>query len=221
VHSDNSHIDHQLGGGHVPEPQRKRSRFEWRSQLYTLASGAVTRLQHPSGAFDSAVFGQYGEIVAQWQDATHAAQVISLDSHTGHQTRILLPAAEMPPSRPWLSVTFPSSDGQQIQGWLAVPEGTGPFPCVLATHGGPTAAQLECFSPGSQAWLDHGFAFLTINYRGSTTFGHAFERQIWGDIGHWEVEDMVAARRWLVVAGIAHPDRILLTGWSYGGYLTL
>jgi dipeptidyl aminopeptidase/acylaminoacyl peptidase len=79
----------------------------------------------------------------------------------------------------------------------------------------------ESFSPGSQAWLDHGFAFLTINYRGSTTFGKAFEEQIWGDLGHWEVEDMVAARNWLVEQGIARPDEILLTGWSYGGYLTL
>jgi dipeptidyl aminopeptidase/acylaminoacyl peptidase len=40
-------------------------------------------------------------------------------------------------------------------------------------------------------------------------------------VGHWEVEDIVAARRWLVQSGIAKPDEVFLTGRSYGGYLTL
>ena len=79
----------------------------------------------------------------------------------------------------------------------------------------------ETFNAQSQAWLDHGFAYLTINYRGSTTFGREFQEQLWGNPGHWEVEDMVAARNWLVEHGFAERDQILLTGWSYGGYLTL
>jgi dipeptidyl aminopeptidase/acylaminoacyl peptidase len=74
---------------------------------------------------------------------------------------------------------------------------------------------------GAQAWLDHGFAFLTINYRGSVTFGRAFREQIWRNLGYWEVEDMIAARAWLIKRGIARPNQIFLTGWSYGGYLTL
>src|SRR5205809_7314479 len=77
------------------------------------------------------------------------------------------------------------------------------------------------FVPSSQSWIDHGFAFLSINYRGSTTFGRAFLEQIWGNIGRWEVEDMVAAGEWLVKEGIAHPSRVFVTGWSYGGYLSL
>lgn len=92
---------------------------------------------------------------------------------------------------------------------------------ILHVHGGPDLAMIEGFSAKSQAWLDHGFAYLTINYRGSTTFGRQFREQIWGNPGHWEVEDMVAARGWLVQEGIARPDRILVTGSSYGGYLTL
>ncbi|WDT82983.1 MAG: prolyl oligopeptidase family serine peptidase (plasmid) [Candidatus Manganitrophus sp.] len=82
-------------------------------------------------------------------------------------------------------------------------------------------ALTECFSVWSQAWLDHRFAFLAINYRGSTTFGRAFQEKIWGNPGYWEVEDLAAAHTWLVREGIAHPNQIFLTGWSYGGYLTL
>jgi len=80
---------------------------------------------------------------------------------------------------------------------------------------------LNVFSPRSQIWLDHGFAFISVNYRGSTTFGKEFEKMINGDLGHWEVEDMVAGRDWVIRNGIAKPDEIFLTGWSYGGYLTL
>jgi dipeptidyl aminopeptidase/acylaminoacyl peptidase len=79
----------------------------------------------------------------------------------------------------------------------------------------------EMFLPRGQAWLDHGFAFLTINYHGSTTFGKDFEKSIWGNLGHLEVDDMAAAYHWLVDNGIAEPDSVMITGWSYGGYLTL
>jgi len=108
-----------------------------------------------------------------------------------------------------------------IQGWLATPAGAGPIPTIFHMHGGPATVQTESFMPMAQAWLDHGFVFMTINYRGSTTFGRAFQQKIFGDLGHWEVEDMAAARDYLVQQRIAAPDQILLMGGSYGGYLTL
>jgi dipeptidyl aminopeptidase/acylaminoacyl peptidase len=183
-------------------------------------------LAHPGGTFGffdgrGTYFTPTGEIFAQWEDSTHPSQLIALDSQTGALQRTVLAAGEVPPSRSWRSVTFPSTDGQLIQGWLALPEGVGPFPAILQTHGGPEAVVTEVFDSASQAWLDHGFAFLTLNYRGSTTFGRAFQEQIWGHPGQWEIEDMAAARNWLVEQGIARHDQILLAGWSYGGYLTL
>ena len=194
--------------------------------LYDLTTQTLTKLNHPGGTFgffasSGTYFGPGGEIFAQWQDATHPSQLIALDARTGEKTRTLLAAGDVPAGRPWKSITFPSSDGQIIQGWLGVPEGDGPFPAILHTHGGPEAVTTEMFGPGSQTWLDHGFAYLTINYRGSTTFGREFQEKIWSNVGYWEIEDMVAARDWLITAGIANPGQILLTGWSYGGYLTL
>jgi dipeptidyl aminopeptidase/acylaminoacyl peptidase len=52
----------------------------------------------------------------------------------------------------------------------------------------------EVFGPISQPWMDHGFAFLTINYRGSTTFDCEFQEMIWGNPGHWEIADMAETR---------------------------
>ena len=193
--------------------------------VYDLKDHSIRRLDHPSGTFDSGsgdiYWGPEGEIYAGWQDSTRPQQTIALDGVTGAYLRAVLPAAEVPASHPWRSVAFRSSDGQEIQAWLSLPDGEGPFPTILETHGGPEYAVTDEFSPSAQAWLDHGFAYLMVNYRGSTTFGREFQEQIWGDLGHWEVEDMVAGRHWLVNQGIAKPDEILLTGWSYGGYLTL
>ena len=197
------------------------SRAQRRLWIYDVSGDALHEMAHPPGYFGSTYFGPDGEIFATWEDATHPTRVIALDPNTGALRRTVLAAGETAPGRPLRAVTFASTDGQEIQGWLGVPEGEGPFPTILYTHGGPESVQTEEFSPEAQAWLDHGFAWLSINYRGSTTFGRAFQQQIWGNLGHWELEDMVAARDWLVREGIAHPDQIFPSGWSYGGYLTL
>ena len=194
--------------------------------LYELTAQTLTKLDHPSGTFGlfavaGTYFGTENEIFAQWQAAAHPSQLIGLDAQTGKKTRIVLTAGDVPPSHPWRSITFPSSDGQMIQGWLGVPDGQGPFPTIVHTHGGPTSVMTERWLPESQAWIDHGFAFLTINYHGSITFGREFEEKLWGNLGFWEMEDLAAAHTWLVDEGISQPDGILLTGLSYGGYITL
>jgi dipeptidyl aminopeptidase/acylaminoacyl peptidase len=197
--------------------------------LYDPAGDTLIRLNHPDGAFGvydnlfgwAAYFGAEGEIFGHWQDAAHPFQLIALDGETGVKTRVALSAGEVPPGHAWQSITFTSSDGQEIQGWLGLPDGQGPFPAILDVHGGPHMVVTELFDPIGQAWLDHGFVYLTINFRGSTTFGREFQEKIWGNVGHWELEDMVAARNWLIERGIARPDAILLHGESYGGFLTL
>jgi dipeptidyl aminopeptidase/acylaminoacyl peptidase len=190
--------------------------------LYDLDLAKATRVHHPEGMVAAACLRGDDRVLFSWQDSTDPTQIleVSLHSPSSQPKRYLAPTA-VPKSWPWRSATFPSSDGQEIQCWYAVPDGPGPFPTILETHGGPTYAQFNVFSPRSQIWLDHGFAFASVNYRGSTTFGKEFEKKINGDLGHWEVEDMAAGRRWLIESGIARPDQIFLTGWSYGGYLTL
>jgi acetyl esterase/lipase len=193
--------------------------------LYDLEIDTATQLQHPAGLVgsyrDSGVMTPEGEILITWQDLAHPARVIALDGRSGRKLRTVLPAGDVPAGRSWRSVTFNSENGAAIHGWLAVPEGEGPFPTILHTHGGPTTVMIEYYFPESQAWLDHGFAFFSINFHGSTTFGKEFEKSIMGQLGELEVQDMAAAYRWLVENRIARPDAVLLTGDSYGGYLTL
>jgi dipeptidyl aminopeptidase/acylaminoacyl peptidase len=193
--------------------------------VYDLqADQLITLKDHPPGTFYP--WGLYfdpasGDIFAQWESSTQTPCLVALDTQTGAIKRTLIAADDVQPASAWQSVSFPSSEGQMIQGWLALPEGEGPFPTILHTHGGPEWAMTDCYSPRDQLWTDHGFAFLTVNYRGSTTFGREFLEKIWCNPGNWELDDMVAGRDWLITQGIADPNAILLTGWSYGGYLSL
>lgn len=190
----------------------------WR---YDIEADHAVRLDCPTGTA-GAGFIDNDTLFAIATSSAHPPRVIECDAATGSERRVLLAGEEGEPSTAWRSVEFPSTNGATIQAWLALPEGAdGPLPTILDVHGGPTAAQIDIFDPMKQAFIDHGFALLSVNYRGSTTFGHAFQHAIDQDLGHWEVDDLAAACDWLVAEGIADPARIVITGWSYGGYLTL
>jgi dipeptidyl aminopeptidase/acylaminoacyl peptidase len=203
---------------------RQLYQAEYQLYVYNLETDAVTKLNHPTGVvggFTGGSFTKSGEILVTWQDSANPSRLVALDGETGEQLRVVLEAEDIPAGRKWQSMTFKSENGAEIQGWLVTPEGDGPWPTILQTHGGPSAVMSEYYSPASQTWVDHGFAFLSINYHGSTTFGKDFEKSIWGNLGDLEVQDMAAAYQWLVDNNIAIPDSVLLTGGSYGGYLTL
>jgi hypothetical protein len=103
------------------------SRAVQRLYVFELATQTLKRLRHPSGTFGlfaegGAYFAPHNEIFADWQDSTHPLRLIALDSESGEMKRTVLPADTIPPSHPWKSVTFASSDGQMIQAWLALPD---------------------------------------------------------------------------------------------------
>jgi len=190
--------------------------------IHDFATGETTALRAPAGVHIAPCFSPDGtEIYSRWESATTRSCLIALSALTGEMRRKALSAGEIPPGHELNSVIFPSSDGQIVQAWLGLPDGEGPFSTIIDIHGGPHNMVTNYFSPDAQAWLDHGFAYCAVNYRGSTTFGREFEQKIWGQPGHWEIEDLVAARAWLVEQNIAKADAIFLTGWSWGGYLTL
>jgi WD40 repeat protein len=191
--------------------------------VYDLKRDEIESLDHGVSGHATLVgpgggFGPDGEIVVLRDTPRAPSEVVGLSNEA---ERVLVPATDVPAGRPWRSVSFPSSDGAPIQGWLCSPDGEGPFPTVLSVHGGPESVTTEAYSPFVLAWVDHGYAVLCLNYRGSITFGREFQQQIWGDLGHWEIEDMAAAAGWLVDTGVAQPRGVLLSGGSYGGYLTL
>jgi len=197
---------------------------QYQLYVYELETDKTVRLNHPQGVlggFTRGYFAGKDEIWVTWQNASKPARLVALDASTGELKKTLISAGDPPPGRDLRSFTITSENGDEIQGWVAVPEGDGPFATILHTHGGPTSVQTSMFSPSAQTWLDHGFAFCSINYHGSVTFGKKFEKSILGNLGDLEVQDMASSYRWLVDNKIAKSDAVLLTGGSYGGYLTL
>jgi len=112
-----------------------------------------------------------------------------------------------------------TSDGREIQGWL-YPAGEGARPMALEIHGGPHT--LYGWSPVLewQVLAGAGVSVLASNPRGSEGYGEAFNRANLGDWGDGPMADVMAGVDQAVADGLADPDRLGVTGGSYGGYLT-
>lgn len=112
-----------------------------------------------------------------------------------------------------------TSDGREIQGWL-IPGGAGRRPLVLEIHGGPHT--LYGWAPmwEWQVLAGSGISVLACNPRGSEGYGEAFNRANLGDWGDGPMADVLAGVDGAIADGLADPDRLGVTGGSYGGYLT-
>jgi dipeptidyl aminopeptidase/acylaminoacyl peptidase len=100
------------------------------------------------------------------------------------------------------------------------PDGELP-PLIVESHGGPTDSANPSYSLGVQFWTSRGFAFVDVDYGGSTGFGRAYRERLNGNWGVVDLEDCVNAARFLVDQRDADPDRLLITGGSAGGYTTI
>ncbi len=114
-------------------------------------------------------------------------------------------------------------DGIEIEGRLLTPHGSpGPWPMIVAVHGGPTWCWNAYFSdsePNAVLLADAGYAVLQPNPRGSAGRGHAFAEQLLGDPGGIDLRDIMAGVDWCVAQGVADPARLGICGLSYGGYM--
>src|SRR4029079_18397736 len=88
-------------------------------------------------------------------------------------------------------------------------------------HGGPHSIDMDRWAPDVLAHVDAGFLVAMVNYRGSDGVGQTWRREGHGNVGFREVEDVVAGLDDLVARGLADPARVVLAGWSWGGYVTL
>ena len=123
-------------------------------------------------------------------------------------------------------VAFAARDGLTIEGTLWRPTGaTGKrggkrVPTVVYPHGGPTWQAYRAWVPFKQLLAREGFAFLDIDFRGSTGYGRAFRRANHGEWGHADTFDMIDGAKWAAEQPWSD-GRLGIYGGSYGGYLVL
>jgi dipeptidyl aminopeptidase/acylaminoacyl peptidase len=95
------------------------------------------------------------------------------------------------------------------------------YPLVLLIHGGPQWASTEAFNEWGQLIAAHGYPVFRPNYRGSDNLGNAYETAIVNDAGDGPGRDMMAGLEAVEKRGFVDTNRIAVTGWSYGGYMTV
>jgi dipeptidyl aminopeptidase/acylaminoacyl peptidase len=190
-----------------------------RDELLRLdaTSGAFDRVSHPAGSISDARVRPNGEVWLVHSDGAHAPRVLS----SGGDVVLAASGEPAPDGAPFESWEFHNPGAERVHGFLVRPDGDPPYPLVVDIHGGPTWQWYDTFTPKVQAWVDHGFAVALVNYRGSTGYGAAWRDRLIGDPGFPETEDTLAGVEDLIARGVADPERIVLSGASWGGYLTL
>jgi dipeptidyl aminopeptidase/acylaminoacyl peptidase len=193
-----------------------RQGLEGRDRLYRyeVNSGRLSELLDPEGTVECCAVRPDGEVWAKVHSGARPPRWVDL---SGREV-LRLPGDGQPPGRPMRTFFFYNPAGERIQAFVVTPEGEAPFPTILSVHGGPNWHHTDGFDEWTQAFADHGYAVLQVNYRGSTGYGRAFRERLRGDIGFPESEDVNAALDHLVAEGVADPDQLFLEGWSWGGY---
>lgn len=120
-------------------------------------------------------------------------------------------------------ITYTVSDGTKIPAYLTLPPGsTGRnLPAIVMPHGGPSSRDEWGFDWLVQFFAAKGYAVIQPNYRGSSGYGVDFFQHNGFQSWRTSIGDVNDAGRWLVSQGIADPKKLVVFGWSYGGYAAL
>jgi dipeptidyl aminopeptidase/acylaminoacyl peptidase len=116
-----------------------------------------------------------------------------------------------------------SHDQRPIEAWLTLPPGHSEgqrHPLILEIHGGPWAAYGPHFSTDNQLYAAAGYAVLSVNPRGSTSYGQEFADLIHRAYPGNDYDDLISAVDSAIAAGVADPERLFVTGGSGGGVLS-
>jgi dipeptidyl aminopeptidase/acylaminoacyl peptidase len=184
---------------------------------YDIAAEALQTLPTPPGVIAGAAARPDGEVWYLWSDSASPPVVRSTSGEV-----VLQAKGAVAPGGVRYTDLFVDTENGRVHALVAEPAtGERPHPTMFIIHGGPEAHDRDSFSPPVQAWLDHGLAVVMVNYRGSTGYGRAWRDAITGNPGLTELADIAAVHDRVISEGIADPQRIALSGGSWGGYLTL
>ncbi len=200
----------------VLDPANAKVETLWRGGEMITAGPWLPNLSVSADATSSAVirdsFSAAPEIwagaIGKWRQATHRND--GLQPGWGEAKSVL-----------W------KNGGYEIQGWLVYPRDFDPakkYPMVVEVHGGPTWAHQSSWpAPGDFAMALPGAGYFVFfpNPRGSLGQGEAFTRANVKDFGNGDFNDVLAGVDAALKVAPIDPDRLGLTGWSYGGYMTM
>jgi dipeptidyl aminopeptidase/acylaminoacyl peptidase len=119
--------------------------------------------------------------------------------------------------------TYTGVNGWPMEGWLQTPPGFDPkkkYPAILRIHGGPHAAYGDTFNHYVEVLAARGYVVVWTNPRGSQGYGEAFTRAVVTDWGGKDSQDILLGLDHAIAQGCIDPERVAVTGGSYGGFMT-
>ena len=119
-----------------------------------------------------------------------------------------------------IKVSFESADGTIVEAFITTPPGYESgrsYPVILNIHGGPVGQFTWGFAFAAQFFASNGYVVIEPNPRGSSGRGQDFINAIYRTWGIVDYDDVIAAVDFAVEQGIADPDKLVVTGYSYGG----
>ena len=122
------------------------------------------------------------------------------------------------------NIWYKSRHGEMVNGYITVPNSEPPYPLVVMPHGGPFVGEIIRFDEWSQMLANQGFMVLQPQYRGSKLRGLDFYKTAFinGSQGGVEMQDdKDDGALYLAEQGLVDRDRMMMFGWSYGGYAAL
>ena len=203
------------------------------SQLFSVpaSGGDPKQLSNVTGVMGQASFSRDNTVVAftksdsMHPDDVYIAKTLSfsepvrLTDHNPKIRELALGLSEI--------IRWKSKDGMEIEGVLIYPVGyqTGKrYPTVALIHGGPAGVWTQGF-PSSygnfgHVWAGKGWVVFYPNVRGSSSYGGKFLASNVRDWGGGDYQDIQTGLDHLIAKGVADPDKLAQSGWSYGGYMT-
>jgi len=121
-------------------------------------------------------------------------------------------------------ISYKGANGDEIDGWLIHPAGAREgvrYPLIVHIHGGPQWSYGIGLDPTYQYQAAQGYAVFYCNPHGSTGYGEAFLSHVIGDWGGWDYQDIMLGVDACIARGIADSERMVVTGYSYGGYMSM
>jgi dipeptidyl aminopeptidase/acylaminoacyl peptidase len=148
-------------------------------------------------------------------------QTAKLERWTANETGGLNPKNFVDPAL----VKWKSFDGREISGWLYLPKtrpASGKYPLAIVIHGGPEGQSRPVFLGRLNYYLNEmGVALISPNVRGSTGYGKSFTELDNGFLREGTYKDVGALFDWIAAQPELDAHRVMVTGGSYGGHMTL
>jgi len=187
-----------------------------------VADGAVTVVAG-GGAWGTPLWTAAGDLVATYEDHRTAPELrLVRDSATSALVAPAPLAVCVAPHVTPEEVRFVSGDGLEIEALLFRPaHADDPVRAVVYPHGGPTDLYGDDWDGHAQYFVDKGYAWLALNFRGSIGRGKTFERLNFDDWGGGDRDDCLAAADYLRTLDWVDGDKLAIFGASYGSYMAL